>query len=174
MARQVKCKICGSKKNIDEAFKVVKETPKAKVNHYYCSKAEYEKNLREINSKKECLDYIREILGVKMIPPAFAKQVNILRDYYDYIVIKKTFKECESNIKWQLDNKEFNSEFAKSKYIIVIISNNIEKVYRKHKKDQEKLNSVFEFKENIDVDIFNYTNSNKSEIKVNDISSFLD
>lgn len=171
MTRQVKCKICGTKKSIDEAFKVIKETPRTKVNNYYCSKEEYKESIRETTSKKECMEYIREILGVKMIPPAFAKQVNILREYYDYIVIKKTFKECENNIKWQLDNKEFTSEFAKAKYIIAIISNNIEKVYKKHKRDQEKLNSIFNFKD--DIDILDCTDESKPIIKVNDISQFI-
>lgn len=170
MSRKVICKICGKQLTNDIAYKVVINGK----NQYFCAEEEYIVKQKEKESKDKCIKTIAEILNVKIVPPVMVKKVNELREFYDYTVIEKTFKECSNSIRWALETKDFNSEFAKAKYIISIVVNNIDKVYKKHIKelrDIERLFSKSEIEpEIIDLDI----NRRIDDRNVSDISSFLD
>ena len=101
------------------------------------------------------------------------KKVNELREFYDYIVIEKTFKECASAILWALETKDFNSEFVKAKYIISIVVNNIDKVYKKHIKDLKDIEMLFA-KSEIETEIIDLDIDRPIDNRnVSDISSFL-
>ena len=170
MSRSVKCKICGNQLTNDIAYKVVVNGK----NQYYCSDEEYNAKQKEKESKDKCLKTITEILGSKIVSPVMVKKVNELRKFYDYMVIDKTFKECANTISWALGSKDFNSEFAKTKYIISIVANNIDKVYKKHIKDLKDMERLFSKNEVepeiIDLDI----NRPINDRNISDISSFLD
>lgn len=169
MSRKVICRICGKQTTNDIAYKV---TINGK-NNYFCTKEEYDTKQKEKESKDKCIRTIGEILGVKIVPPVMVKKVNELREFYDYIVIEKTFKECTSIILWALETKDFNSEFVKAKYIISIVVNNIDKVYKKHIKDLKDIEMLFAKSEIepeiIDLDIDRPIDNRN----VSDISSFL-
>ena len=173
MARKCKCRYCGNSLTTDTAYKVkVNE----KSNLYYCSKNEYDELLKEENSKKECIEYIKQITNDKFLSPIMKKKLVETREYYDYVVIKKCFKENENTIKWALTNKEFNSEFIRAKYIFSIILNSISKTHKKYLQEQKELEKLFnkQIIDEIDVEVLNF---NRSETKVSsssDISMFLD
>ena len=109
-----------------------------------------------------------------MLPPVMVKKVNELRDFYDYIVIEKTFKESRESIVWSLESKEFNNEFTKAKYITSIVANNIDRVYKKHKKDMEDIEKLFKKQDEIMVDIVDTDISRAKTNDRSDISEFLD
>ena len=171
MARRVICKNCTNELTTDIAFKVTDEKGK---NSYYCSKEEYEQMINEKTSKNKCLETIKEIMNIKMLPPIMVKKVNELRDFYDYIIIEKTFKESRESIEWSLESKEFNNEFTKAKYITSIVANNIDRVYKKHKKDMEDIERLFKKQDEVMVDIVDTDISRTKTNDRSDISEFLD
>lgn len=173
---KVKCKICGDKIERDTAYKVVKETTKTKVNEYYCNQEEYDKVQQEKKSREKCINTIVEVLSMQMITPVWLKNIKTIREFYDYNIIEKCFKENEDTIKWSIYNKDFKTEHMKSKYILAIIANNIEDTYKKHKRDMEEMNRLFNKVENneIDIDVINESVTKVNKRKNNDISQFLD
>lgn len=169
--RKVKCRACGKESTNDVAFKV---TVNGK-NIYYCSEDEYNEKRKENDNKTKCLETITGIFGVKMLPPVMVKKVNELRQFYDYIVIEKTFKECTDKISWALETKDFNSEFSKAKYIVSIVANNIDKVYKKYIKDLKDMERLFAKEEVVDIEMIDMNISrNTNNDNVSDISMFLD
>lgn len=173
---KVKCKACGDKIERDEAFKIIRERPSGNTNEYYCSEDEYDNIQREKDSKYKCYETVRNIINIKMINPTWIKNINTIREFYDYNVIEKCFKENEDQIKWSIYNKDFKSEHIKSKYILAIIANNIEDTYKKHKKELEEMNRLFNKVENnkINIDIINNEVTRVKKRNNNDISVFLD
>ena len=141
---------------------------------YYCNSEEYNKLIKETIDKNKCLETIKEIMNIKMLPPIMVKKVNELRDFYDYIVIEKAFKESRESIEWSLESKEFNNEFTKAKYITSIVANNIDRVYKKHKKDMEDIKRLFKKQDEVMVDIVDTDISRTKTNDRSDISEFLD
>lgn len=169
--RKCRCKLCGKELTTDVAYCV-----QGKVKMYYCNEAEYNEVIKQQQIKNECMDYVAEVINMRFTPPAMIKLVNGLNEFYDYIVIKRAFKDNEETIQWVLSNKEFSSEFGKYKYIISIVLNNIDKSYKAYLKEQEELKKLFNQPNTNDIDI-EILNSNRSEVKVkqnSDISMFLD
>lgn len=171
---KVKCKICGNKIERDTAYKIVKEQKTKKVNLYYCSEDEYNKQQEEIKQRDKCYETIKDILGISLVTPEMIKQLKIVRENYDYPVIIKTFKFKEDDIRWAVNNKDFTNTYSKFRYILAIILNNIEDVKKVHMKDLEEMNRLFNKVENNDVniDIINDMPISKQR-KSNDISQFL-
>lgn len=173
MARKCKCKICKKELTTDVAYKVIANNK----NVYYCNEEEYQNELKEKQQKDNCYNTIKSILNEPFVTPMMKKEISKLKGFYSYIVIEKTFKECEENIKWFLNNKEYNTEYAKIRYIITIIQNNINTTYKKHIQDIKKMENLFKKSNNniIDVDLINNANENNlNNNNNNDISEFLD
>lgn len=165
--RKVKCRICKKELPKEQAYKV----KKGKTNQYYCTKEEYDNLMQQKEDRLKCLDTIAKIMNIPMIPPVMVKQINTLNSFYTYGIIKKTFEENKQNIQWVLENKDFKSEFAKTKYIISIVANNINKVFlREREMDKQVINKKTDI---VDVDIFT-EEIVTTKRKVSDISDFLD
>lgn len=171
---KVKCKICGNKIEKDTAFKIIKEQKSKNVNMYYCNKEEYDKQQEEINQKNKCFEVISEMLGIPYLTPGMIKQINTIREYYEYTVIAKAFKHNEDAILWAINNKEFSGEYNKFRYITSIVLDNIEKVKQVHIRELEEINRLFnKVEDNINIDIMNELPISNNR-KTNDISQFLD
>ena len=173
MARKYKCicKICGKELTTDIAYCV-----QGKTRSYYCNKEEYEDYLSKQKIKNECIEYVAEVINMKFTPPAMIKLVNGLNQFYDYVVIKRAFKDNKDSIRWAIENKTFGSEFGKYKYIMSIVLNNIEKSYKAYKKEQEEMERLFNKSVTNEVDI-EILNNDRTEVKVkqnSDISMFLE
>lgn len=172
MARKCKCRLCGKELTTDKAF-CVKVNEK---NTYYCSRDEYDKLLEKAKAKEECNNYISSLMGTPFVIPALAKLVNKLNDYYDYSIIQRAFKDNSDKIQWALNNKSFNSEFAKSKYIMSIVLNNINKSYKDYLREQEELKKLFNQvnTNSVDVEILNFDRNEVKTKQSSDISMFLE
>jgi hypothetical protein len=171
LARKCVCKACKKELTTDKAYKVtINEKSK-----YYCSEDEYNDLLKEQEERNHCLEAISNHMRLKFVTPYIQKEINKLKEYYNYIVIEKCFKENEKVINWFLDNNENSSEFGKCRYIFTIIQNNINKTEKKHKKELEEMKLMFEQTQSntIDVDIMNNISQTPNR-QVSDISSFLD
>lgn len=170
MARKCICRGCGKHLTTDIAYKVIEN----KKNIYYCTKEEYEELQKKKVDKEECLVVVAELLQLKFVPPSLLKQLNTLNELYDYVIITKTFKECADKIRWFMDNKSSDNDFANFKYVITIVANNINSVYKKYQKEQKEIQKLFTKKQDdIDVDIMNDISIKETRI-VSDISDFLD
>ena len=171
MARKCKCQICKKQLNTDIAYKIIKNNK----NLYYCSKEEYDNNIKEQEIKHSCLDYIAQCMRLKFCTPFVLKEINKLINYYDYPVIKRTFKDNIKSIDWFLDNNENNSEFGKVRYIFTIIQNNINKSAKDYKEEQEKMRLLFKKENDIDIELINKLDNKNNKINnIHDISNFLD
>lgn len=173
MARKYKCicKICRKELTTDIAYCV-----QTKSKNYYCNKEEYEDYLSKQQIKSECIEYVAEVINMKFTPPAMIKLVNGLNQFYDYVVIKRAFKDNKDSIQWAIENKTFGSEFGKYKYIMSIVLNNIEKSHKAYLKEQDELKKLFSQSNanSVDVEILNF---DRNEVKTNqssDISMFLE
>lgn len=167
--RKCKCKICKSDLTTDTAYKVVKGGK----NHYYCDIDEYLEMEAKKKIKNDAIGSISLILGYgndMISPPILLKKLNSLNKVYGYDVILETFIKNKDTLSywWNLEGK-FDSEYGKISYIMRIIENNINDVYKEmiiksriEKKMDEK--SVVQ-EENI---------SNKKIINSKDISMFLE
>lgn len=171
MARKCTCKLCKNKLTTDVAYKIIN----GKTNTYYCSQEEYENFIKDGEKKNSCFETIAAIMQIPVVTPVMKKEVNKLNNYYDYIVIERTFKECENNIRWFLNNKDNSSEYGKTKYIITVVSNNINAVQKKYIQELKELERLFHKQENnnIDVDIMNISEEKPKVKTKNDISDFL-
>lgn len=166
--RKVKCKICGKTSTNEQAYKVTK----GKLNYYYCSKEEYDEVQAEKDNKQRCLDTVSSILDIRLIPPIMVKQIVEIREYYDYAIIERTFKECENVIRRFIETSD-SSEYAKAKYIITIVANNINNTYKKWKLEQKQMEELFNNAKSINDEVF--VIEDKQVIReVSDISDFLD
>lgn len=171
MGRKCKCKICKKELITDTAYKVVVDNK----NTYYCNEEEYKNELKKKQYKDNCYNTIKNILNEPFVTPMMKKEINKLTGFYDYIVIEKTFKECEENIKWFLNNKEYNTEYAKIRYVITIIQNNINSVYKRYTGELKEMEKLFKQSNNETVDTNIINNSIINNLKNNnDISEFLD
>jgi YHS domain-containing protein len=170
MARKCKCQICSKELTNDKAFKVEINGRRK----YYCSEEEYNDYVKQQDERQHCLDIVAKYMRLKFATPYIQKEINKLKEYYDYIVIEKCFKENESTISWFLDNNDNSSEFGKCRYVFTIIQNNINKTDKKHKKELEEMKQMFkENQNNIDIDIMNISETQTTR-PIADISSFLD
>lgn len=171
MARKCKCKGCGEELTTDIAFKVTTN----KKNMYYCNEAEYLK-IKEVKEKKDhTMNYIFELLKYnndQIMPPILIKKINALAETYDYSIIKETFAKNEDTLIywWNLEDK-FDSEYGRVCYIMRIIENNINDVYKsikiKERQDRQLVASKIQTKM-MDFD------EETSKKKLKDISEFLD
>lgn len=172
MSRKVKCKICKKELTNDKAFKV----NDGKRNLYYCSEEEYNQMLKDKKDKEDCYSYLCSIINMEFLPPIFVKELNTINKYYEYPVITRTIKENIKVISWFLDSNSDGGEYGKARYISTIIKNNINRVSKIYKKEQEELANIFNPTTNeVDIDIINMdTQNNNIKNNKNDISQFLD
>lgn len=144
----VKCRLCGTKVDRNEAFKVVVGGK----NTYYCNEAEYQKVLHEREVKDNTYECINQIFGYKVLNSALFKEINLLLEVYSYEHILVYLTENKEYITKVLE-KDFVSEYAKIRYFAAILKNNIADFKMK---EPEKPKEV-----NVDMPIINYKRRNK-------------
>lgn len=144
----VKCRLCGTKVDRKDAFKVVVGGK----NTYYCNESEYQQVLHERELKDNTYECINEIFGYKVLNSALFKEINILLEVYSYEHILAYLNENKNYIEKVLD-KDFVSEYAKIRYFAAILKNNIADFKIK---EPEKSKEV-----NVDMPIMNYKRRNK-------------
>lgn len=170
--RKVICRKCGKELYNVDAYQVIEGTRKL----YYCTEEEYKYIQKEKEQYNNCLEIVAQITNVKFVPPVMIKKLKEIRRFYDYHIISRTFRECESTIKWSLENREFVNEFAQAKYITSIIANNIDKADKKVRQEKKELERLFnKSNNNIGIEIMDIpVNTELKSENISDISMFLD
>lgn len=173
MARRYacKCQICGKSGYTDEFYRVKKKNK----NLYYCNEEEYLEWKKEKDIKTELLIYISNEIwhydNYKMLPAILKKQINQIAEIYNYEVILKTAKKHKDTLEyWMNLEGKFDNEYGKSSYMMAIIKNNINEVYKqwKHeKKTEQNKNKI-----SVDLDIIN--NLQQTQLNNTDNNGILD
>lgn len=175
MARQCKCQICQKVLTTDMAYKVSKGSR----NLYYCSEEEYKQLFKVQEDRDNCYYTAGRVMKVPYIPPSMRKEINELSKYYSFEIIERTFKANKEAIQRFLNNQYSASEYAKVRYIMTVIGNDINKIYTQYQAEQKAKAELFtkEKTQTIDVDIINNTKAvydiPASDRKVTDISKWL-
>lgn len=120
MARMVKCRKCGAKVDIKEAFKVVV----GKANTYYCNEAEYNSILAAREVKDNTFECINRIFGYTVTNTALFKEVNALVKVYDYELILSYLEE-NFDFLYEVAHRDFEREYNKIRYFSAILNNNL-------------------------------------------------
>lgn len=165
MARRCKCFITQE----DGTTDIFVKRPVGKQYKYFKSEEIYQKYIKEKEQKTLLHNKVAELLDYKMLPPFLLKELNELMFFYSVEVIIETFRQQNDTLKYwlSLDGK-FNSEFAKVRYIMAIIKNNINEVDKQWKAEQKRKQSQ---SINIDIDMMDTTFTVHKGNK--DISDFL-
>lgn len=120
MARLVKCRKCGAKVDIKEAFKVVV----GKVNTYYCNEAEYNSILAARKEKDDTFGCINRIFGYTVTNTALFKEINALVKVYDYDLILSYLEENFDYL-YEVMQRDFGKEYNKIRYFSAILNNSL-------------------------------------------------
>lgn len=159
MARKVICKIT-KEEGTSDSFYCVKVNGK---NSYYKDKETYDRYEELKKGKQDLFDYVsNEFFYGQIIPPIFIKKINEV-NIYGYDIILKTFKQKKDAFDYAM-TINFGNDFQKSSYILTIVKNHINEVYKQHKND--KRIEIEQEKDKIDVAVFNSDNidSNKKDM----------
>lgn len=130
--RQVKCRDTGMLVSASDAWKA----PDGK---YYSSQGAFKHLENEKMYRQKCLEELGNILGYKdgqKFPTIVAKRIKEYK-VYGYDTVLQTILDKKQVILYNLCNKTFASEYNKVSYIMAIITNSINDVY-KRKKTEEK------------------------------------
>ena len=134
--RQVKCRDTGVLVSSADAWKA----PDGK---YYSSQGAFEHLMFEKTYRQKCIEELGNILGYskdQKFPTIVAKK---LKEYetYGYEVVFETISNKKQVIINSISNKDFTSEYNKTSYIMAIITNSINDIYKQHQ-DKKKLQHI--------------------------------
>lgn len=179
MARKCKCFVTGEIGTTDVFYKPNNEDENSTDNKkYFKSKEVYEQYRYQKDLRLKIMKELGDLMGYVTVkdggssqayPTSITRKLKELSFYGDEIILD-TIYECTEPIKWAFANKEFSSEYGKGSYMMSIIVNNINDIYKRKKQAERKAakEKKTEIVENVDV----YQIGNKS--KARDISSWLD
>lgn len=134
--RQVKCRDTGVLVSSADAWKA----PDGK---YYSSQGAFERLMLEKTYRQKCIEELGNILGYsknQKFPTIVAKK---LKEYesYGYEIVFETILCKKQIIINSISNKDFTSEYNKTSYIMAIITNSINDIYKQHQ-DKKKLQHI--------------------------------
>lgn len=69
-------------------------------------------------------------------PPSFITKKLEEYNYYPLEIVFDTIKQSESDIIYWINNKRFNSDYAKTSYIFAIIGSRIAEVFKTHERNE--------------------------------------
>lgn len=117
---QVKCRVCKTKIERTDAYKVVIDGK----NHYYCTEKEYKDLLAQKEVKDNTYNLINHIFEKKVTNTALFKEINALLETHTYEEILSYLQNNEDYL-CRVMSKDFQSEYAKIRYFSTILKNNM-------------------------------------------------
>ena len=163
--RQVKCRDTGMLVSASDAWKA----PDGK---YYSSQGAFKHLENEKMYRQKCLEELGNILGYKdgqKFPTIVAKRIKEYK-VYGYDTVLQTILDKKQIILYNLCNKTFASEYNKVSYIMAIITNSINDVYKRKKTEEKdvRVNESVATMEEVTA-----VNSPVNTSNIHDISKFL-
>lgn len=157
MPREVKCRICGKKMPLNEAYC----EKSGNVNKYYCSEKEYIDWLYTVEMRNKTNKIIEEILGFIPTYSVLNRDINKYREIENGYVLYNYLLDNERYITDVMRRKNFSSSYNATRYLSAIISGNIG-TYKLPVKQIEK--SMVDYMEDNDVsDEMDFVNKKRRE-----------
>lgn len=144
---------------------------------YYKSQQVYDVWNKENEDRKLSIDIISsdflDYQPGQVFPTILTKKLKEL-EFYGYDVILETIEKCRSSIEYSLRTKQFKNDQNRISYLMAIIKNNINDVYREHirneKISEKQQVQVSNFEEVCEEEVINIGSKQRAK----DISSFLE
>jgi len=129
---------------------------------YYSSEAAYLKMAANATYRAKCIDAMYAILEYKTfmkLPTYFYKRLKECEGY-GYDVVYRCMLDKANDIRWAVNNKDFNSEVGKMMYIWAILNNYMndalkEVVAERRERERKSKTTATEESVNVDLDIDN-------------------
>ena len=132
IGRKVKCRLTGETGSSDDFIKIDGK--------YYKNQQVYDAWNKENEGRKKVIEIIAfDFLGYRqgqVFPTVLTKKLKEL-EFYGYDVILKTVEKSRSAIEYSMNTKDFSSDIHKISYIMAIIKNNINDVYREFQRTEK-------------------------------------
>ena len=109
---------------------------KAPDGHYYKSEALYNQRVHDAEVYKKIMDIIHDALAFDpsmAFPTCITRSIKQL-SFYGNETILETFEKCKPQIESAMRTKYFSSEYNRASYMMAIIKNNINDVYKAKKR----------------------------------------
>lgn len=170
MARKVKCALTGEQ-GTDETF--------VKINgRWYKSLEIYNEDRLNKESYSKAKDLVFfELLGHESGDKYPNFLTKMLREFGSYgnVVILRTLEENKDFMLNYISSHEFNTDVGKLQFISAILSNNLNDVRRKVRKEKEELKKLEKSSEEFDITLegMNTSIEQTPKQKVKDVTSFL-
>lgn len=149
--RKVKLQDTGEYSTSDVAY----QAPNKK---YYSNEAAYKKMMINATYRQKCIDGMYELLEYKefmKIPTYFYKRLKECEGY-GYDVVYRCIQMKAKDIKWAINNKDFNTEVGKMMYIWAILNNSMNDALKEivaERREEERKNKNTETEESVNTDI---------------------
>lgn len=144
---------------------------------YYKSQQVYEIWHKECEDRKHTISVIAcEFLDYntsQVFPTILTKKLKEL-EFYGYDVILETIDKCRSSIEYSIKTKSFKNDMNKISYIMAIIKNNINDVYKEHLRTEKVMEKQQEQATNFEAVNEDTVMNIGSKQKAKDISDFLE
>lgn len=127
--RPVKCFVTGERGTSLTFFK-------APDGHYYKSEALYNQRVHDAEVYKSIMDIIHDVLAFDpsmVFPTCITRSIKQL-SFYGNETILETFEQCKPQLENAMRTKSFNSEYQRASYMMAIIKNKINDVYKAKKR----------------------------------------
>lgn len=117
---------------------------KAPDGHYYKSEALYQQRTHDAEVYKSIMDIIHDALAFDpsmTFPTCITRSIKQL-SFYGNETILETFEKCKPQIENAMRTKYFQSEYQRASYMMAIIKNNINDVYKAKKRRESAEASI--------------------------------
>ena len=165
MGRMVKCRYCGVKIPIEDAYLVEDLTEDLKLlRRYYCNEKHYDYKMNRDIMMERIYNNLYEIIGVKVRANVyFGKMFKEIKDNYRIDVIDKYLEDNKFKLEAILHERYYATLNAEIKYLMTIVQKELHE-YSIMQKERSRM-ETFEVEETID-DFIDFSKcTNKKEIK---------
>lgn len=165
------CKYCNKKISTKDAYVEKKhaKTSTKVYSYYYCDKSEYYKYINRTSYRNQINDTLKYLIGCNISYNLFQKELgneyklNDGKNLCDYLV------EQRDKLDILLQSKDFNTLYAKSKYLISVIKNNLANYISNTKQDiTVNLTSVITDMETVNTNTYKNNNKRRSLAEIED------
>lgn len=163
MGRMVKCRYCGVKIPIKDAYLVEDLTDNLKlIRHYYCNEKHYEYKMNHDVMMERIYNNFHEIIGVKVRANVyFGKMFKEIKDNYRIDVIDKYLEDNKFKLEATLHERCYATLNAEIKYLMTIVQKELHEYSIKEREKVYIENTTFDmFEDDID-----FSKSKKKEEK---------
>lgn len=109
---------------------------KAPDGHYYKSEALYKQRTHDAEVYKSIMDIIHDILAFDpsmVFPTSITRSIKQL-SFYGNETILETLEQCKPQLENAMRTKSFSSEYNRASYIMAVVKNHINDVYKAKKR----------------------------------------